>query len=148
MPRHAQEVHRGPTVLETAAKLLLEPHGEKDGRQLLSIPEVLQLPQNAQRVQLILESAARLFRTTWRRRVANRLLGRFQKYFRCFKMRKRSKSSCSARPLTLWELRADHDGQLTLGQVPEVLQMLQHTQGVQIVLGSMARLWVYQKCFR
>ena len=114
------------------------------------------------------------FRTTWRERVATRLLGKFQKYFRCFNTRKRSKSSWTAWSLTfenrmescagrwptdswansrntsaastrakapavleytahlLLELQGEKDGLLTLGQVSEVLQMLQHTQEVQI----------------
>ena len=40
----------------------------------------------------------------------------------------------------LWEPHGEKDGQMTLGQVSEVLQMLHHAQENQIVLGSVAHV--------
>ena len=125
-----------------------------------------------------------------RERPLVKLLGKFQKYFRCFNTRKRSKSSWKARPITFLNrmelptdslinssntsaastrtkgpLRPGKYGQLpeilqhaegpnhpgkhgppllktalgvALGYVPEVLQMLQHAQGVQSIQESTA----------
>ena len=73
MHQHAQEVQ---LVLEIAAKLLLEPHGEKHVQQTLGyIPEVLQLPQKAQKVQFILESAAHLPQNHMERKGGQQTLG-------------------------------------------------------------------------
>ena len=144
MLQHAQEVHRGPIVLETAAKLLFQLHGEKDGQQALGqIPEVLRLPQNAQKVQFILECASRLLQ--------NHLEKKGWPPDSWVSFRSTSDASTCARGPQRSNCPGDR-GQTpfrtawregwptTLGYIPEVLQLPQNAQKVQFILESAAHL--------